>query len=143
MPFLVLDLGIPRFLRSFGGWVGRSFHLSFTLGRLGDPPLHPDQQLVVGQHLLPHDHRKPGENWAELPYHAHQNHAIPPLSPGSRFQAALRDESGLQDGRPAHQLHQPHAHQHEQAEVTEGQVMAEVTCVCVCVCTIEINHCLE
>jgi hypothetical protein len=34
----------------------------------------------------------------------------------------VRDQPGLQDGRPAHLLHLPHAHQHEQAEDPQGQV---------------------
>ena len=76
-------------------------NLYYFPGRSGDPPLHPDLQLVQRQHLLPHDHREPGAG----------------------LQAALRDLPGLQDGRPAHLLHQPHAHQHEQAEDTQSEVM--------------------
>ena len=59
-----------------------------------------DLQLVQRQHLLPHDHRQPRP----------------------RLQASLRDQPRLQDGRPSNLLHQPHAHQHEQAEDHQGQI---------------------
>ena len=70
------------------------------VGGVGDPPLHKDLQLVQRQHLLPHDHRQPRP----------------------RLQASLRDQPRLQDGRPSNLLHQPHAHQHEQAEDHQGQI---------------------
>ena len=69
-------------------------------GGAGDPPVHAHLQLVQRQRLLPHDDREPG----------------------ARVQAAVRDQPRLQDGRPAHLLHQPYAHQHEQAEDHQGQV---------------------
>ena len=69
-------------------------------GGAGDPPVHAYLQLVQRQRLLPHDDREPG----------------------ARVQAAVRDQPRLQDGRPAHELHLAHAHQHEQAEVIEDQV---------------------
>ena len=43
----------------------------------------------------------------------------------------MRDQPRLQDGRPPHLLHQPHAHQHEQAEEHQGQVelpIASILC---------------
>ena len=39
----------------------------------------------------------------------------------------MRDQPRLQDGRPPHQLHQPHAHQHEQTEDHQGQVGGQST----------------
>ena len=47
--------------------------------------------------------------------------------PGAWFQAAVRDLAGLQDGRPADLLHQPHAHQHEQAEDAASKVIPRQT----------------
>ena len=69
-------------------------------GRPGDPPLHPDLQLVVWQHLLPHDHREPGAGQ----------------------QTPLRDQPGLQNGRPSDVIHLPHVGKHEQAKVNEDQI---------------------
>ena len=61
------------------------------LGCPGDAPIHAHFELVLWQHVLPHDNRQSGE----------------------RIQAAVRDLPWLQDGRPAHELHLAHAHQHE------------------------------
>ena len=47
--------------------------------------------------------------------------------PGAWLQAAVRDLAGLQDGRPADLLHQPHAHQHEQAENAASKVIPRQT----------------
>ena len=47
--------------------------------------------------------------------------------PGAWVQAAVRDLAGLQDGRPADLLHQPHAHQHEQAEDAASKVIPRQT----------------
>ena len=77
--------------------------MNLFLGGSRDAPVYPDFQLVLRQHLLPHDHRQPGA-WLEV---------------------ALRDVVGLQDGRPAHLLHLAHADQHEQAEVHQSQVDEE------------------
>ena len=52
-------------------------------GIVGDTSFHADIQLVIGQHLLPHDNRQPGP----------------------RLETALRDLFRLQDGRLADLLH--------------------------------------
>lgn len=65
------------------------------VGDFGDASVHAHFQLVVGQHVLPHDDRQPG----------------------ARLQVVVRNGARLQDGRPADLLHFPHARQHEQAEV--------------------------
>ena len=80
----------------------------FVSGRSGDSPFHEDLQLVEREHLLPHDHRKPGAG----------------------LQAVVRDLARLQDGRPPHLLHLPHAHQHEQAEDAQGEVSNYQTVLC-------------
>ena len=89
-----ISLGISR-----TKWSPRLYLLIF-LGRAGDPPVHPDLQLVEREHVLPHDHRQPG----------------------ARLEAAVRDQSRVQDGRPPDQLHLSHAHKHEQAKVIESEV---------------------
>lgn len=63
-----------------------------SVGHSGHPPVHAHFQLVLGEHVLPHDDRQPG----------------------ARIEAALRDVPRLQDGRPAHVLHFTDADQHEQ-----------------------------
>ena len=75
-------------------------HTSFFSGCPGDTPIYSNFQLVIGQHLLPHDHRQLGAG----------------------LQAAVRNLARLQDGRPLDLLHLAHADQHEQAEVIEDQV---------------------
>ena len=51
-------------------------HLAIFPGRSGHSSIHQDLQLVQWQHLLPHDHRQPGQG----------------------LQAAVRDVSRIQDG---------------------------------------------
>lgn len=69
-------------------------------GHTGNSSIHQNLELVVREHVLPHDYREPR----------------------ARLQVALRDVSGLQDGRPAHLLHLPDAHQHEQTEVHASKI---------------------
>ena len=72
-----------------------------TIGGSRDTPVHSHFQLVFRQHVLPHDHRKPGQG----------------------LEAVVRDVPRLQDGRLADVLHLAHADQHEQAEVTQSQII--------------------
>lgn len=60
-------------------------------GNPRDQPVHQNQQLVLGQHVLPHDHRQPGAG----------------------LQAAVRDLPRLQDGRPTDVIHLPYVDQYE------------------------------
>lgn len=72
-----------------------------TIGGSRDTPVHSHFQLVFRQHVLPHDHRKPGQG----------------------LEAVVRDIPRLQDGRLADVIHLAHADQHEQAEVTQSQII--------------------
>lgn len=74
----------------------------YIAGHPRHAPVHAHLQLVVGQRVLPHDHRQSG----------------------ARLQAAVRHPARLQDGRPAHVVHRPDAHQHEQAADNSNKLMA-------------------
>lgn len=69
----------------------------YFAGHSGDSSVYAHLQLVLGQHLLSHDNRKPG----------------------ARLQVTLRDLTRLQNGRLAHFLHLLDAEYHEQAKVHE------------------------
>lgn len=66
-------------------------YVSF-LGDISHAPVHEDIELVVGEHLLPHDNRQLGE----------------------RVEIVVRNVSGLQDGRFADVVHITDVVQHEQ-----------------------------
>lgn len=72
----------------------------FFPGYSRNTSIHKNLELVIRQHVLPHDNRQSG----------------------ARLEAPLRDLVGLQDGRPAHFLHITDADQHEQTEKYPNQV---------------------
>ena len=73
------------------------------IGGSRDAPVHSHFQLVFRQHVLPHDHREPGQG----------------------LEAVVRDVPRLQDGRLADVLHLADAHKHEQDQVAQSQVTEE------------------
>ena len=75
----------------------------FVAGRSGNSSLYQDLQLVQWQHVLPHGHREPGQG----------------------LQAAVRDLTGIQDGRLADLLHQFDADKYEQTKNSQSQIKSE------------------
>jgi len=69
----------------------RFVYLSY-LGDISHAPVHEDIELVVGEHLFPHDNRQLGQ----------------------RVEIVVRNVSGLQDGRFADVVHITDVVQHEQ-----------------------------
>lgn len=71
-------------------------------GHSGHASLHEDFELVLWQHLFPHDH------WQ--------------LS--ARIETALRNVARIQDGRPPDVIHIADAYQHEQTTLRTSEVNA-------------------
>lgn len=70
------------------------------LGHIDHTSLYKNLQLVVRQHLFPHDDRKSR----------------------ARLEALMRNLAGLQDGRSLDFLHLVDAHEHEQATHDTNQI---------------------